>query len=246
MSLSVLSLFAGIGGLDLGLQRAGMRIAAQVERDPWCRTVLETHFPEADRHDDVRTTPTWWQSRPRPAIDVVAGGFPCQPFSTAGTHQGTRDQRWGWPWMADVLRLVRPRYVLVENVPALLADTDAFGTILADLAQLGFDAQWSLLSACSLGAPHTRQRLFLLAHPASLGRGPRWSARTQPTPMEPHRRRTPPRRTWATESRPRGVAYGVPAGMDRRQALGNAVLPQAGEHLAQLIHHHEHQQVSTA
>ena len=163
--LTVLSLFAGIGGLDLGLERAGLRTVGQVEIDPFCRRVLARHWPEVPRHDDVRTAPAWWTGAPRPRVDVVAGGFPCQPFSTAGRRRGVADERWGWPWMAGVVRLVRPRYVLVENVPGLLRDRDAFGWVLADLATLGFDARWGVLSACALGAPHTRERLFLLAYP---------------------------------------------------------------------------------
>ena len=163
--LTVLSLFAGIGGLDLGLERAGLRTVGQVEINPFCRSVLARHWPEVPRHDDVRTAPAWWTAAPRPRVDVVAGGFPCQPFSTAGRRRGVADARWGWPWMVDVVRLVRPRYVLVENVAALLADRDAFGWVLADLATLGFDARWGVLSACALGAPHTRERLFLLAYP---------------------------------------------------------------------------------
>ena len=81
--LSVLSLFTGIGGLDLGLERAGMTLVGQVEIDPFCRAVLARHRPEVPRHDDVRTTGAWWATRPRPTVDVIAGGFPCQPFSAA-------------------------------------------------------------------------------------------------------------------------------------------------------------------
>lgn len=106
--LTVLSLFAGIGGIELGLERAGMTTVGQVELDPYCQRVLARHWPEVPRHDDVRTAPEWWASEPRPAVDVICGGFPCQPFSTAGLRRGVADDRWGWPWMADVIRAVRP------------------------------------------------------------------------------------------------------------------------------------------
>ncbi|MET8278197.1 DNA (cytosine-5-)-methyltransferase [Micromonospora sp. NPDC005174] len=165
-AFTYLSLFTGIGGIDLGLDRAGMNCVGQVERDPFCRSVLDKHWPEVPKHDDVRTAPSWWTARPRPPVRLVAGGFPCQPFSEAGLRRGIADERWGWPWMAAVVRAVRPQYVLVENVAALLDDADAFGWLLGDLAQLGFDAQWSVLSACAMGAPHTRERLFVLAYPA--------------------------------------------------------------------------------
>src|SRR6266705_4181510 len=162
--MTVLSLFSGVGGLVLGLERAGMTITGQVELDPWCRKVLAKHWPEVPRHDDVRTAAGWWRSQPCPVADIVAGGPPCQPFSNAGRKRGVADERWMWPAMAAVVRELRPSYVVVENVSALIADRDAFGWILADLADLGFDAQWSLLSACAMGAPHTRERLFLVAY----------------------------------------------------------------------------------
>jgi DNA (cytosine-5)-methyltransferase 1 len=129
--------------------------------------VLARHWPEVDRHDDVRTAPHWWQSQPRPHVDVVCGGFPCQPFSIAGLQAGIADARWGWPWMRDVVAAVRPRFVIVENVAALLRDTEAFSVILGELSDLGFDAEWDVVSACSVGASHTRRRLFVVAYPVA-------------------------------------------------------------------------------
>ena len=163
--MNVLSLFAGIGGLDLGLERAGMTVVGQVEIDPFCRRVLERHWPDVPRHDDVRTAVAWWVRRGAPAVDVVAGGFPCQPFSTAGLRRGVTDERWGWPWMADVVRAVRPRFVVVENVPALLADRDAFGWLLADLVTLGFDAEGAVVGL----AQHTEHRLGALGQRVPAG-----------------------------------------------------------------------------
>lgn len=261
--LTVLSLFSGIGGLELGLERAGMTTVGQVEINPFCRTVLARHWPEVPRHDDVRTAPAWWGSRPRPAVDVVAGGFPCQPFSNAGRRCGIADERWGWPWMADVIRAVRPRYVLVENVAALLADFEAFGWVLSDLATLGFDAQWSVLPACAVGAPHTRDRLFLLAHPHG-GDGPPGLGTGHGRAVPGRDRGTHP---WpdridgflAADTAGRRMADGVPARLDqprpgrrrshadsdgtgldgpRITALGNAVVPAVAEHLGHLITTH--------
>jgi site-specific DNA-cytosine methylase len=161
--VNYLSLFSGIGGLDLGLDRAGMTCVGQVEINPFCRRVLAKHWPEVPRHDDVRTAPDWWVGLGRTA-DLVAGGVPCQPFSTAGKREGVGDARWGWPWFWDVVCVVRPRYVLVENVAALVADRDAFGIILADLAAGGYDAEWDCIPAAAVGAPHRRDRVFLVAH----------------------------------------------------------------------------------
>jgi DNA (cytosine-5)-methyltransferase 1 len=153
------SLFAGIGGFDLGLERAGMRCAWQVEIDPYARRVLEKHWPNVRRWDDVRTFPPSGEWN----VDVIAGGFPCQPISHAGKQRGSNDARWLWPEFARVIGILRPHYVILENVPALL--NRGFDAVLGDLAALGFDAEWSCISACAMGAPHMRKRLFVMAYP---------------------------------------------------------------------------------
>lgn len=237
--MNVLSLFAGIGGLDLGLERAGMQVVGQVEIDPFCRSVLQRHWPEVPRHDDVRTAVDWWLAQPRPAVDLVAGGFPCQPFSTAGLRSGVTDQRWGWPWMEHVVRVLRPRYVVVENVAALLDDADAFGRLLGDLADLGFDADWSVLSACSVGAPHTRERLFLVAHTNSgdgkAGLGP-GTLRPGPLPALDDRARAWGDHVAGALAASRADGREVDGSARRMVAAGgNAVVPQVAEHIGRLV-----------
>lgn len=249
-TLNVLSLFAGIGGLELGLERAGLRVVGQVEIDPYCQRVLARHWPEVPRHDDVRTAPQWWRSRPRPRLDVVAGGFPCQPFSNAGHRLGVRDDRWIWPAMARTVRLLRPRYVLVENVAALVRDRVAFGRVLADLADLRFDAEWAVLPASEFGAPTPRERLYLLAHTPGLDGHPRdllEPGRIRPAPLAagglsglpaPARRRAAA--AWlAGEPRVDRLADGIPHQVERLRVIGNAIIPAAGEHLGRLLltHH---------
>jgi DNA (cytosine-5)-methyltransferase 1 len=235
--MNVLSLFAGIGGLELGLERAGMTVVGQVEIDQFCRRVLAKHWPEVPRHDDVRTCVEWWRGESRPPVHVVAGGPPCQPASRAGRRLGDADPRWGWPWLFDVVRGVEPQLVVVENPPALLdvLRGDAFGWILGELAALGFDAQWSVLSACAMGAPHTRERVFLVAHAAGFGQPTGRSDGQGSALLESLRRGAEPGGPWTAESRPPGVAYGIPSGMDRRRALGNAVVPQVAEHVGRLV-----------
>jgi DNA (cytosine-5)-methyltransferase 1 len=240
--VNVLSLFAGIGGLELGLERAGMTTVGQVEIDPYCRSVLAHHWPGVPQHDDVRTAPDWWLGEPRPQVDVVCGGFPCQPFSEAGSRLGTADERWGWPWFADVVRAVRPHYVVVENVAALLRYTGAFGVVLSDLAALGFDAQWSVLSACALGAPHTRERLFLVADADSID-GPKglgsvsWPPALRPGDVPKGPWIDPVDGLLAAHGDKRGVADGPAAGLEpsRVAAVGNAVVPQVAEYIGRLI-----------
>jgi DNA (cytosine-5)-methyltransferase 1 len=242
--LTYLSLFAGIGGLDLGLDRAGWTCVGQVELEPYCRAVLDHHWPEVPKHDDVRTAPDWWAGQPRPAVRLVAGGFPCQPFSQAGRRRGIADERWGWPWFRAVVRAVRPEYVLVENVPALLRDADAFGWMLGDLAEDGFDADWTVLSACAVGAPHARERLFLVAYTNGLA-GTAAESRTvladtsASTRVEgANGRGRAAGGHWAAEPGVGRVADGVPARVDRLRGLGNAVVPQVAEHVGRLIREH--------
>ncbi len=171
------SLFSGIGGLDLAVEAVtGARTVWQVERDAWCRSVLARHWPEARRYDDVMTAGTEGQELER--VDIIAGGFPCQDVSVAGKRAGlTGGERSGlWSEFARIVRVVRPRFVFVENVAGLLSME--FGRVLGDLAALGFDAEWGVFRASDAGAPHRRERVFVLAvaDTDALGRGGRCGA----------------------------------------------------------------------
>jgi len=160
--LTVGSLFSGIGGLDLGLERAGMQVRWQVENDPYCIRVLEKHWPSVKRYGDVRGV-RWSKVEP---VDLICGGFPCQPVSVAGARKGDKDDRWLWPEFLRAIREVRPKYALVENVPGLLSIDDgrlARG-VFGDLAEIGYDAEWNIISAADVGAPHLRKRIFIVAH----------------------------------------------------------------------------------
>lgn len=246
MKLNVLSLFAGIGGLELGLERAGMTTVGQVELDPYCRRVLANHWPEVPRHDNVLTAPEWWSSETRPTIDVICAGFPCQPFSHAGKRLGVNDERWMWPATAVALRALRPGYVLLENVAALVRDSGAFGTILGDLHAFGFDAEWASLYAAEFGAPHPRRRVYLLAYPASQRRGshdhlvpsgggdsPIATGGLSGLPVHERWREAA---TWLErEPRVARLVDGIPHQVDRLRVAGNAVVPAVPEHIGRLI-----------
>jgi DNA (cytosine-5)-methyltransferase 1 len=239
-ALNVLGLFAGIGGIELGLERSGMNVVGLVERDPWCRQVLAHHWPAAAIHDDVVTTPTWWADRE--PVDVVAGGFPCQPFSQGGLQRGMEDERWMWPAMADVIRTVRPRYVVVENVAALVRDGWAWGAVLADLHTLGFDAEWSTLSANQFGAPHIRERVYLVAYPTG-GHGGDQDEPSTPWPLELEPRGSGGQHGgghWLPEPGVGRVAHGIPRRLvyNPLHALGNAVVPPIFEHIGRRIMSH--------
>ena len=153
------SLFAGIGGLDLGLERAGMECAWQVEIDPFCRKVLAKHWPDVPKYEDV----TEVGAHNLEPVDLICGGFPCQDLSYAGKGAGIEGERSGlWTEYARIVRELQPRYVLVENVPALLGR--GMGRVLGDLAASGYDAEWDCIPAAAVGAPHRRDRAFILAH----------------------------------------------------------------------------------
>lgn len=168
--LRVLDLFSGIGGFSLGLERTGdFETVGFVEIDPFCRRVLAKHWPDVPQFEDVRNvTDETLRQRGVDEITVLTGGFPCQPFSSAGKQRGTNDERHLWPEIIRLVREIRPRYIILENVPNLLAIDRGrvFGTILGELAEVGFDAEWQVLSAAAFGAPHLRERLWIVAYPA--------------------------------------------------------------------------------
>jgi len=162
------SLFSGIGGIDLGLERAGMECKWQVEIDPYCQKVLAKHWPNVKRYGDI----TRVDGRELERVDLIAGGFPCQDISYAGAGAGIEGERSGlWREMLRVIRMVRPRLVVVENVSALLAR--GMGRVLGELAESGYDAEWQCLPAAAFGAPHIRDRVFIVAYCQAFGCGSR-------------------------------------------------------------------------
>mgnify|MGYP003558475140 FL=1 len=157
------SLFSGIGGLESGLEHAtGARTLWQVERESFCRDVLARHWPDAVRYDDVRTV-----GAELAPVDVICGGFPCQDVSLAGKRAGFAGERSSlWREYRRLVALLQPRFVFAENVPGLLTARGGrdFAEVLGDLAALGFDAEWATFRASDVGAPHKRERLFVLAY----------------------------------------------------------------------------------
>jgi len=160
MAMTVGSLFAGIGGLELGLEWCGMETRWQVELDPYARRVLEKHWPNVRRHDDIRT---WPQPDTEP-VDLICGGFPCQDISTAGKGAGIiHGERSGLYFeMLRVIREMGPRFVVLENVSNLLVR--GLDVVLGTLAEVGFDAEWHCVTAAHLGAPHRRDRIFIIGY----------------------------------------------------------------------------------
>ena len=174
-----MSLFSGYGGFSLGLRLAGLntRTICYVEWDKYCQRVLQQRFQDdpptltpAPIWDDIKSFDghTWR------GTDLITAGFPCQPHSTAGQRKGASDDRNLWPDTLRVISEVEPRYVLLENVPGITVGGDGRppygGTVVGELAEIGYDAEWAVISAADAGAPHKRARWWLLAYPnADLG-----------------------------------------------------------------------------
>lgn len=222
--LTHLSLFSGIGGFDLAAERAGFETVAFVELDPFCRRVLEKHWPGVPKHDDVRTFR--WAGE----VTVISGGFPCQDVSRCnpGERSGLAGEHSGlWSEFARLIGEVRPRFVVVENVPELLVR--GIDRVLRDLADVGYDAEWHGVPAAAVGAPHLRARQWILAYPAGLGDG------LEASPISPRWEAPELRAWWDAEPGVRRVADGVPARVDRLRTLGNAVVPQVAYPLFRAI-----------
>lgn len=162
--MRVLDLFSGIGGFSLGLERAGFTTVAFCEIEPYCRAVLKKHWPDVPCYDDVRTLTIGRLAADGICVDVICGGFPCQDISVAGKGAGLAGERSGlWSEYSRLIGELRPRYAIVENVAALLGR--GMDTVLGDLASLGYDAEWHCIPASAVGAPHRRDRIWIVAYP---------------------------------------------------------------------------------
>jgi DNA (cytosine-5)-methyltransferase 1 len=214
------SLFSGIGGLDAGLEQAGLSCAWQVEINEYAQKVLTKHWPAVPKFRDVRDV----GAHNLEPVQLVAGGFPCTDISNAGKRAGIDGEQSGlWSEYFRILCEIRPDFVLVENVAALLIR--GLDRVLGDLASIGYDAEWSTLSACALGAPHPRERLFIIANAQSVTRihKPNITQGAQRLPDYADYWRSNP---WdEAKSRICRVDDVVPNRVERTSGLGNAVLP---------------------
>lgn len=157
------SLFSGIGGFDLAARWMGWNNAFHVEYNPWCRKVLEYHFPESQSYIDVKQFDgTEWRGK----VDIISGGFPCQPYSSAGKRLGKDDERHLWPEMLRIIREAAPAYVVGENVRGLTNWNGGvvFEEVCFDLEAEGYEVWTGILPAAGVGAPHRRDRVWFVAH----------------------------------------------------------------------------------
>ena len=238
--LRVLELFAGLGGFSLGLERTGgFETVAFCEIEEFPRRVLAKHWPKVPQYHDVRELTADILARDGITVDVITGGFPCQDLSTSGTGLGLDGKRSGlWHEYARLIGEIRPRFVIVENSPELLDGW--LGDILGALASFGYDAEWHIIPAYWLGAPHKRERLWIVAYAASerlSGQGQLVKSITA-TP-DAYRQANQLECAFHARNLPyvcRGHD-GVPSYVDRPavKALGNAVVPVIPELIGHAI-----------
>jgi DNA (cytosine-5)-methyltransferase 1 len=164
--MNVLDLFSGIGGFSLGLERAGMKTVAFCEVDKKCQQVLKKHWPGVPIFDDVTTLKG---ADIEETVDVICGGFPCQDISLAGKGAGLEGKRSGlWSEFKRLIEEIKPKYAIIENVSALRSR--GLDQVLREISEIGYDAEWHCITASSVGAPHRRDRIWILAYPNSARR----------------------------------------------------------------------------
>jgi DNA (cytosine-5)-methyltransferase 1 len=168
--LTHLSLFSGIGGLDLAAEWASFKSVGQCEWADYPTKVLEKHWPDVPRWRDIRTLngESFYERTNRRTVDIISGGFPCQPFSTAGKQRGKEDDRYLWPEMVRVIKDIRPTWVVGENVAGII--NMALDTVLSDLEAAGYTVRAFVIPACGVNAPHQRYRTAIVAYTDSIGR----------------------------------------------------------------------------
>jgi len=236
-----LSLFSGIGGIDLAAEWAGFESVAMVERDKYCQKVLAKNFPNAKIYDDV-TTFNGYEYKNK--IDLISAGFPCQPFSCIGKRKGASDERALFPEILRILRETNARWFLGENVPGLTTIDDGryFGRIINEISEIGYRVGWYMYGAKDVGAVHRRNRVFIVGYTDSIT-GPQTDSSTHAERSQRNTWKMSNRRHWRPvrggdwkewgispavrlTSRIRRDDDGLPNRVDRLKALGNAVVPQ--------------------
>lgn len=233
--MKFVSLFAGVGGLDLGFERAGMRCVGQVENHPGRQALLRLRWPGVKQHGDIQTfaPDDDWRA------DVLGGGFPCQDISFCGKGVGIDGDRSGlWTEYARCIRAIRPRFALVENVTALTVR--GLDRVLGDLAESGYDAEWDCLPASAFGAYHERDRIFVLAYPKGFNGGPHdlleagggWRASLQSRRLSGLAMATSGQHENTRLRREPGLdrlVRRLPGALDRLEGIGNSIFPAVAE-----------------
>ena len=223
--MKILDLFSGIGGFSLGFNRAGFETVAFCEKDKFCKKVLKKHWPETIVHDDIFKLDGGGYS----GIDVITGGYPCQPFSVAGKKKGSEDSRNLWPEMFRVIKQSRPAWVVCENVYGHIRL--GLDGVLLDLESEGYSTRTFIVPACSVGAQHRRDRVWIVANTNS------FRIQRMPKKQVLQKRQIQGRQSFQQIKNIREMfnkpeaglcrsLHGIPNGVDRIKSLGNSVIPQ--------------------
>lgn len=243
--LTHLSLFSGIGGLDLAAEAAGFVTVGQCEWAEFQTKVLEKHWPDVQRWRDIRglSADDFYRKTGHETVTCISGGFPCQPHSVAGKRRASSDERDLWPEMRRVISEIKPKWVVAENVPGLLSSENGrfFANVLRDFAEMGFDVGWGITSAAAIGAIHRRERLAIIAYASSIRLQRRFTTQERFYSDEQSKRAFTNLLRCADESYIRKSAIlrrnnGLPNRVDRTKSLGNAVVPQAFYPFFKAIH----------
>lgn len=241
MSIKIGSLFAGIGGFELGLERAipGAQTIWQVEQDAFCQSILKKHWPHAQLYDDVCAV----GAHNLPPVDILCGGFPCQNITNGGKKEGIYGEKSSlWFEMRRIISELRPPIIILENVAAITFR--GLSRVLADLAALRYDAEWCIVSARDFGAPHLRERWFCVAYPLR-SRSAAGLSTPRPEQEEPttefdddsDRPAWRPRQShWSIEPAICRVVDGVSNRAHRLRALGNAIVPQCSQWIGEQVY----------
>jgi DNA (cytosine-5)-methyltransferase 1 len=234
------SLFSGIGGFDLAAEWMGWQNVLQVEIDPFCQKVLAKNFPQVKRYGDIKQ---FNGTEYKGSIDILTGGFPCQPFSSAGKRKGKEDDRYLWPEMLRVIRQVQPTYIVGENVYGLINWSKGlvFEQVCADMENEGYQVQPIILPACSVNASHKRDRIWFIANSQGgsmekykVGNEGRQIFKSRESSERfPCSLWTPDEQTYFAEMV--GELHGIPNRVDRIKGLGNAIVPQVAYEIFKAI-----------
>ena len=220
-----LDLFSGIGGFALAARWAGIETVGFCEIEEFPRKVLAKNFPGIKIHKDIKAL----NGEEYKNIDIITGGFPCQPYSVAGKQRGSEDDRALWPEMFRIIKQARPSWVVAENVPGIIQM--ALDKVLFDLESENYSARTLILPACAVNAPHIRERTWVVAYSGS---------RRYREQCEGQQRKTNSTDKWhlykwSEEPGDRRVVDGIPHRVDRLKALGNAIVPQVAYEIMKAI-----------
>lgn len=234
--LTHLSLFSGIGGIDLAAEWAGFTSVGQVEQGDYQTRVLEKHWPHVPKWRNIKEfgVEDFYEKTNIRTVDLISGGFPCQPFSVAGQRKGKKDDRYLWPEMLRVIQEIRPTWILGENVVGFVRM--GLDKTISDLETCGYETRVFIIPAVGVNASHERKRVFIIGHKTLLDAdGKRWKEGIG-IQNRISKKRKAERKLGATNSthgrfcspEPRvcRVAHGIPNRLDRIMSLGNAVVPQ--------------------